>query len=100
MAEEIEFEQAIAYINDMGSENHLSDFLSEERHSEFLALQSAFDQALARFKETVKKWADESYKESRTLEDITLLLKKGVKSPAVFVQQVQQLTGVETKKEA
>jgi len=96
----VKFEEVIAYINDMGSEDHLSDFLPEDRHLVFLELQSAFDQALARFKETVKKWADESYTEGNTLEEITLLLKKGVSSPAVFVQQVQQLTGVETKKEA
>ena len=100
MAEKIKFEQVIAYINDMGSEDHLSNFLPEDRHLEFLELQSAFDHALARFKETAMKWANESYEQGQTLEEITLLLNKGVNSPAAFVQQVQQLTGVEAKKGA
>ena len=99
MTEQIEFEQVITYINDMGSEDHLALFLPEDRHEEFLELQVAFSQALARFKETVKKWADESYKEGQTLEDITLLLTRGVRSPAVFLQDVERLTGVSNKKE-
>jgi len=99
MTEEIEFEQVIAYINDMGSEDHLAMFLPEERHEEFIELQIAVSEALGRFKETVKKWADESYEQGQTLEEITLLLKRGVKSPAVFLQDVERLTGVSNKKE-
>jgi len=99
MTEEIEFEQVIGYINDMGTEDHLSMFLPEERHEEFITLQVAFSEALGRFKETVKKWADESYKERQTLEDIILLLKRGIHSPVVFLQDVEQITGVSNKKE-
>jgi len=99
MAKEIEFEDVIAYINDMGSEDHLAMFLPEERHEEFLELQSAFAQCLGRFKKTVEKWADESYKQGQTLEEITLLLTRGVRTPAVFLQEVERLTGVQNKKE-
>jgi len=94
---DIEFEDVIAYVNDMGSEDHLSMFYPEERHEEFIELQSVFDEALVRFKGTVKKWADESYKEGQTLEEIILLLKSGVKSPAVFLQQVETLTATKNK---
>ena len=99
MAKEIEFEDVIAYVNEMGTEDHLAMFLPEERHEEFMALQDTFSKSLERFKETVRKWADESHKDSRTLEEITILLKKGVKSPAAFVQQIEQLTGVKAKQE-
>ncbi len=92
MSKEIEFSDVIDYLNDMGSDNHLAMFLPEERHEEFIVLQSAFDQALGRFKETVKKWADESYEQTQIIEEIQLLLKRGVTSPAHFLQEVQQLT--------
>lgn len=95
---DIEFEDLITYIADMGSENHLSIFLPEERHEEFMILQREFLQAIGRFKETVKKWGDESYKQAQKLEDIVLLLKQGVKSPALFLQQVEETTGTKNKK--
>jgi len=99
MTEEIEFEDVIKYIMDMGSEDHLAMFLPEERHEEFITLQIAVSEALGRFKETVKKWADESYEQGQTLEEITLLLRRGVRSPAGFLQDVERLTGVSNKKE-
>lgn len=95
----VEFEDVIKYIDEMGTEDHLVMFLPEERHEEFITLQIAFSDALGRFKETVKKWADESYEQGQTLEEITLLLTRGVRSPAVFLQDVERLTGVTNKKE-
>ena len=100
MSDEIEFEDVIAYINDMGSENHLAMFMPEERHEEFIELQRAFIEALGRFKETVKKWGDESYQLSQKFEAIQLVLKRGIKSPAVFIQEIEKITGVKRKKEA
>ena len=95
---EIEFDDVIAYINDMGTEDHLSMFLPEERHEEFIQLQSAFIEALGRFKETVKKWADESYGLSQKFEEIELLLKRGVRSPEVFIQEIERITETKRKK--
>ena len=95
---EIEFDDVIAYINDMGTEDHLSMFLPEERHEEFIQLQSAFIEALGRFKETVKKWADESYDLSQKFEEIELLLKRGVRSPEVFIQEIERITETKRKK--
>ena len=89
---ELEFEDVIKYVMEMGTEDHLAMFLPEERHEEFITLQIAFSEALGRFKETVKNWADESYEEGQTLEEIQLLLKKGVTSPAHFLQEVERLT--------
>ncbi len=89
---ELEFEDVIKYVMEMGTEDHLAMFLPEERHEEFITLQIAFSEALGRFKETVKEWADESYEEGQTLEEIQLLLKKGVTSPAHFLQEVERLT--------
>ena len=95
---ELKFDDVIAYINDMGSQDHLSMFLPEERHEEFLELQRAFSEALMRFKETVKKWGDESYECSQKFEEIQLLLGQGVKSPEVFIQQIEQITETKRKK--
>ena len=97
MTEEIEFEAVIAYINDMGSEEHLSMFLPEERHEEFIELQRVFSEALMRFKETVKKWGNENYEQSQMIEEIQLLLKRGITSPAHFIQEVERVTKTRTK---
>ena len=94
---DIEFEDVLIYIREMGTKDHLALFLPEERHEEFIELVAEVSKALARFKETVGKWAEESYEESSKLEDIVLLLKRGIKSPAVFLQEVERITEVKAQ---